>query len=238
MNLRTRVLEPELMDDPALDARRHAAALRGLARINWVSASARLLFSPLERLARERGLKRVRVLDVATGAADVPIRLWRLARRAGLPLALSACDISPVALEHARRRAAAAGVEAKFFEHDITRAESARSLAPRYDVVMCSLFLHHLPDDVASRALGAMAGAAEHAVLVNDLRRCRAGLLAAQIGTRLLSRSPVVHVDGPRSVRAAFTESELAARARAAGLAGASVRRCWPWRLLLEWRRT
>ena len=72
--------------------------------------------------------------------------------------------------------------------------------------------------------------------IVGDLERSRLGLALAWAGTRVLSRSPVVHVDALRSVRAAFTLPEARALAEAAGLPHARVTRHWPcrWRLVAE----
>ena len=64
-----------------------------------------------------------------------------------------------------------------------------------------------------------------------------AGWLLAHVGTRLLSRSWVVHTDGPRSVAGAFTVAELRELAAEAGLVGAEVAWRWPFRMLLTWRR-
>jgi hypothetical protein len=74
-------------------------------------------------------------------------------------------------------------------------------------------------------------------VLVDDLNRSWAGLALASAATRLLTTSAVVHTDGPRSVRAAFTPSEALGLAEQAGLTGATVRRHWPCRWQLVWRR-
>ena len=62
------------------------------------------------------------------------------------------------------------------------------------------------------------------------------GLLLAWLGTRLLTRSPVVHVDSLRSVRAAFTRDEAAALATRAGLTSWRLTMHWPcrWRLVVE----
>ena len=54
-------------------------------------------------------------------------------------------------------------------------------------------------------------------VVISDLRRCRLGWLTAWAGSRILSRSGIVHHDAPVSVRAAWTVQELcgfAARAQ------------------------
>ena len=95
------------MDDPMLDCRRHEAALRGLSRLNYLSGSARSIWPSLAALARQLDRQQLRVLDVATGAGDVPVRLWRMARRAGLHLEIHGLDVSPRAVEFAARRAAA-----------------------------------------------------------------------------------------------------------------------------------
>ncbi len=107
-----------------------------------------------------------------------------------------------------------------------------------YDVVMCSLFLHHLGEEEAVGFLRWAAATAAHQVLVNDLERSGPGLALAHVAVRLLTTSDVVHVDGPRSVESAFTMAEARALAERAGLRGAVVRWRWPFRYLLTWSRT
>lgn len=228
-----RRLEPEVMDDPGLDAGLHRQALRGLARINAWSGSARILWPAIAALARQVAPRPLRLLDVATGGGDVPLRMARRARRAGLHLEIAGCDRSAVAVQSATEAAARAGAAVHFTVRDAL----ADGLPDGFDVLTCSLFLHHLTHDDAVKLLRTMAAAARHLVLVNDLRRSGGGWWFAYFGTRILSRSPVVHVDGPRSVAAAFTVAEAAALAAEAGLPGATVARRWPFRFLLTWQR-
>jgi 2-polyprenyl-3-methyl-5-hydroxy-6-metoxy-1,4-benzoquinol methylase len=225
---------PEIMDQPDLSPERHVHALHALARINFLSHSAGILWPELAALARSLAPRPLRILDVATGAGDVPVRLWRRARRAGLAFDLEGCDISPVALEHARRRANEVGAAIPFFEHDAL----SDSTLSGYDAVVCSLFLHHHDEPQAVALLRRMAGAAGRLVLVNDLDRSWIGLMLARVAGHLLTTSDVVHVDGPRSVEAAFTRAEALALAEQAGLTGARVSWRWPFRWLLSWRRS
>lgn len=229
--LRRRRRLPELMDQPGLDRSRHFEALRGLERINHVSRSSYAFWPAVRRMARSSG-QPVRVLDLATGAGDVPIGLWRLARRAGIELEIAGCDRSSQALEYARQRAREQRAEVRFFALDAL----AEQLPAGYDVLMCSLFLHHLDDGQAEDLLRRMALATRRLVLVADLRRGRDGYLLAWVGTRLLSRSAIVHTDGPRSVEAALTLAEARALARRAGLEDATVEPRWPCRYVLTWR--
>jgi SAM-dependent methyltransferase len=226
--LRARNRVPELMDDPALDPAEHRRALAGLARLNAVSNSAGVLWPSLAKLARELG-RPVRVLDVATGSGDVPRKLVARAKRSGIALEASACDISPTAIAEASREPG--GV--RFFVHDAVRDP----LPGGFDAATCSLFLHHLSEDEAVALLSNMAGAASRLVLVNDLARSRFNYCAVWVASRLLSRSPVVRFDGPASVRSAFAPREALALAARAGLEGATARTKFPCRFLLSWSR-
>ncbi len=223
------------MDAEDLDPVRHVQALRALARVNRVSLVAARVWREILHLNRGRhdrgGHRPLRLLDVACGGGDVPVDVARRARSEGVPLVVHGCDSSPVALEHARREAERWGVAADFFARDVV----AEGLPGGYDLVCSSLFHHHLSREDAVDLLRDMAEAGRR-VLVQDLLRGTLGYALAWSGLRLLSRSEVAHVDGPRSVRAAFTQSEVRAMAAEAGYTGAVVRRRWPERFILTWR--
>jgi 2-polyprenyl-3-methyl-5-hydroxy-6-metoxy-1,4-benzoquinol methylase len=229
LNLSRRHPQPEIMEQPDLDPMLHQGALRGLERINLWSGSAGILWPSIRNLAQRNG-GHVSVLDIATGAGDLPIRLWRKAHRKGLSLDIAGCDIRARAVDHARQRAEQAGAGVRFF---VWNALADPPPAP-VDVATWSLFLHHLEDDEAVLLLSRMSRLAR-LVLVNDLVRSRTGYLLAYFGVRLLFTSWVVHHDGPVSVRAAFRPSEALELARRAGMNGATVARRWPCRFLLSW---
>ena len=129
---------------------------------------------------------------------------------------VSGCDVSPTAIEHARRYAAENGAEVNFFQRDVL----AEPLPEGFDVITCSLFLHHLDEGQALTLLRRMRESAGTLALVNDLDRCTAGWWAAYLGSRILTRSPVVHVDALLSVEGAFTPNEALDLARRAGWEG------------------
>ena len=215
------------MDDPDLDPRAHRGALRGLARINRLSAADRLLHRAIRTIPANGSLT---LLDVATGSGDLPIALWRRARASGLDLHPRACDVSERAVEEARALASRARAPIEFFAADAL----TDPLAPA-DVVTCSLFLHHLTEPDAIDLLRRLGRATRRLLLVNDLRRCAPGLALARTVPRVLTSSRVVHVDAVRSAKAAFTMDELRALADEAGLTGARVEPRFPARMLLTW---
>jgi 2-polyprenyl-3-methyl-5-hydroxy-6-metoxy-1,4-benzoquinol methylase len=226
--LRNRERIAEIMDDPSLDAGEHRRALAALARINRVSGAAAVLWPAIRTLARKLS-RCIRVLDVATGGGDVPAGLLAKAAREGIDLKVAGCDLSPIAVEHAAANCPAG----EFFVHDAT----LDPLPAGYDVVTCSLFLHHLDEADAIAVMANLTHAARRLVLVNDLARSRVNFLGTWLACRVLTRSPVVRFDGPASIRSAFTPLEALGLAERAGLTGATVRPRFPCRFLLTWER-
>lgn len=104
-----------------------------------------------------------------------------------------------------------------------------------FDVVVSTLTLHHLDDEGAIDLLAEMGRVARVRVFVWDLERSVVALGGAlALASTVWRRDPLVRYDAPLSVRRAFTSAELTRTARRAGLRGATVRRAWPARLVLE----
>lgn len=228
--MRRRVV-PEIMDAPGLPEADHLAALTGLRRIHYLSRTAQSMVRPLLAYATRTGRSRLTLLDVACGGGDVPVAMAHLARRYGIELQLTLIDQSPLALRQATMCAASVGGARTFCDR------LPGSMPPeRYDITTNSLFLHHLSLPQAVTVLHQMRTLARGLVIVSDLRRSRAGWALAWSACRLLTRSRIVHHDGPASVRAAWTMEEFAMMAEEAGMGEARISRCWPGRMLLVWQ--
>lgn len=222
------------MDQPGLDPVLHRQALDGLRRVNSLSGTAQFFWRPIRSLSRTLGNKEIRVLDIASGGGDVAIALAKIANASGVPLIVDGCDISTVAVSHAQAAARRKKLEnVRFFEFDILGSDDL----PTYDVVVCSLFLHHLDGDGSLCLLRQMYQAARHLVLLSDLRRSRFAYWLAWTICRIVSRSHVVHIDGPLSVEAAYTIPEVLALAEQAGVDIVTVARSWPQRFLMTARK-
>jgi 2-polyprenyl-3-methyl-5-hydroxy-6-metoxy-1,4-benzoquinol methylase len=225
---------PEQMDQQGLDPGAHIAALNGLRRLNLVCRSAAILWPSIAEAARQQGNQPLRVLDLACGSADNILEIGCFAHRAGLNVEVFGCDLSSVAIAEARRAAKSKRIDPKnFFKLDVL----AEALPDGFDVVTCSLFLHHLSEHDAQGLLRKMAAATRQLVLISDLRRTWLGLGLAWAGSRLLTRSSVVHTDAVLSVSAAFVEAEVANLAAQCGLDGCTISQHWPQRWLLWWSK-
>lgn len=233
--LAARDRQPELMDQPGLDREAHRRALDGLRAANLISRTSQVIWRGIREagIVRESG-RPLRICDIATGGGDVVIGIARLAARHGFVAETHGCDISSTAVEYAQSVADKRGLSnTKFFQLNAL----VDPLPEDYDVLMSTLFFHHLGDDDATRLLGRMARSARHCVLIDDLRRSRLGYVYAWVGGRLLTESHIVHTDGPLSVSAAFTIAEFRQLAHHSGLREAQFHRHWPQRFLMSWKK-
>jgi 2-polyprenyl-3-methyl-5-hydroxy-6-metoxy-1,4-benzoquinol methylase len=226
------------MDEPGIDPKLLAWALRDLDRLNRWGRTAAGLAASVRRLGRAAGADReLTVVDLGCGGGGVTLELAGRLEGAGRWRVVGV-DAADTCIGAARAAADRRGASVDFHAGRIGEASLEAITGGPVDVVVSSLFLHHLDDDTLDGLLAACAASARIGVVMDDLRRDRWSMALVRLGTRALSRCPVVHVDGPRSVRAALTPAELAARARRAGLPGARVRRVEPARMRLEWCRS
>jgi SAM-dependent methyltransferase len=209
IDLSARIHTPEMMDDPSRPASEFDAAYRELGVVNRRLGGNRAVV----RFLPPRGGT---LLDVAAGGSDLaeaiaPRGTW----------SVTALDLNLAAL---RRVRAACRVRGDAF------ALPFRDGA--FDVVVASLFFHHLTDDECVTVLRGMRRVARRRIIVNELHRRGAAYYGITLLTRLFGRSPMVRNDGPLSVRRGFRPPELGRIASAAGLTGQVVR-SFPYRLVL-----
>src|SRR4029077_18085979 len=175
----------ELLDGPLDDQRALADNLRDLRRINrWLGGVA-LPRSALRTLAASN--EGLTVLDVGTGGADIPMALIEDARSRGLTLRVVGLDSRPEVLAAAVR--ADPGVPTtRELELRLGDGLALPFDDGSFDVVHCSLVVHHLTPPEAVGLMREMRRVARLGVVVNDLDRQRLGWAGAWVLRPLLTR--------------------------------------------------
>lgn len=204
----------EMIDRPA-SFEQIAGCLDTLARLNGLFGGRWLTLRHVRRLLGALPAHRpVTVLDVGAGAADIPVRLVRWARRHRRALRVFALDRGRATLEYARAYTAA------YPEITLIQGDAlALPVRPEsVDIVISAMTLHHLNPEEATRYLGEIDGAAATGWVVNDLVRSRPAHGLVWLLTRVFTRSAMARHDGPMSVRRSYTPPEVAALCEKAGL--------------------
>ncbi|HEY7348984.1 MAG TPA: methyltransferase domain-containing protein [Ktedonobacterales bacterium] len=235
MNLRERDSSAEeLLDAPGVDDRLLEQSLRDLSRIGSLLGWTHLAVQDVAHIVAQRQLRAFSVLDVGTGAANVPIALARWARRQGREAQITASDLSEQVLAVARANCAS------FPEIHI---EQQNALALTYadqsfDLVLCQGALHHFSPDEAVAVLRELARVARRAIIVTDLQRNRPLYVGGWLLMHTLIRNRVTRHDGLASIRRAYTPAEVRALAEQADLRSATIHTALRLRQALIWQRS
>jgi ubiquinone/menaquinone biosynthesis C-methylase UbiE len=215
----------ELLDGP-LDADLLVGNLRDLQRVNrWLGGSD-LSWQAVQHVTR--GLPdadAVSLLDVGTGAGDIPVALLGRARAEGRRLEVKATDVRAEILAAVERRLV---VQEPTISLALVTAGRIDEPDSSFDVVHASLVLHHLELPEARQMLAEMARVARLAVIVNDLDRGRRWWLGAWLLSRVATGNPYTRNDAPLSVRRAYRPAEITALASHAGLREVARFRSFP----------
>lgn len=202
-----------------MDAPGHPRALvddnlDDLRRVNWLLGGRRLTLASLARLAARVPIgEPLRVLDVATGAADIPRAIVRWAERSHRPALVVATDVNETVLLSGRDHQPVTS-SVVFCVADAT-ALPFRDRA--FHVAASSLALHHLSPEQAARSFREQRRCAAVGLIVNDVVRSWFAYFGAILATRLGSTNYLTHHDGPLSVQRAFTVPEMRRLVSAAG---------------------
>jgi ubiquinone/menaquinone biosynthesis C-methylase UbiE len=215
---------PEHLDGPLGDHAVLAGNLRDLRRVNRFLGGTALSRRAIDALLAASGSAAtstpdpapIRLLDVGTGAADIPIALLAAWQATGRSLAVTAVDSRPEVIAAARADAEANGISGL----DLAVADGLALPYPdqSFDVAHASLVLHHLEPDAAVALLRELSRVARLGVVINDLSRGWLSWLGAWLLAHLATGNAFTRHDAPLSVRRAYTPAEASAMFEQAGL--------------------
>ncbi len=206
----------ELMDEPCSYAE-FRDCLRDLMRVNRTVFTYR---PTLEWLEQFWGTSQepLHIVDVGCGAGDMLRRIEQTARKRKVAVRLTGLDRNPYAARAAK----------EFGRHDneidwVTCDMNAYRPAAKVDLVISSLFTHHLADEEIVEFLLWMERVADRGWFVNDLRRGRVPYYAFTLLSNVVHWHRFVRHDGPVSVRRSFSPEDWHAYIRATGLSAQEI---------------
>jgi ubiquinone/menaquinone biosynthesis C-methylase UbiE len=203
MLFRRRLIKPELLDSASPEEAR--VNLEDLLRINRYFGGHSVIRKMLRRAHAHTGI--VSILDVGAASGDTA------------------------------RTISAENPEAKILSLDYNSNNLRAADYPKvlgdafhlpfaddtFDLVMCSLFLHHFTDDEVVELLREFRRTARRGVMVCDLERHILPYLFLPFTNPIFRWQRLTLHDGPISVRAAFRREELQKLAERAGLKSVDV---------------
>ena len=223
--MRARSTQSEWMDTEPVTQEDFAACLADLATVNTVTLARHPTLGFIRRVVRRNPGLTLRVLDVGCGEGDMLRRLHRWAIRTGRSIELTGLDLNAQG-NAAAQAATPSGIPINFHTADVFAPQLGR-----FDVIISSLFTHHLTDDQIVEFLRLMEAHSTLGWFINDLHRSRLAYHGFQALSAAAGWHRFVRHDGPVSVARAFRRADWRRLLARAGLAGtAEIRWQFPFR--------
>jgi SAM-dependent methyltransferase len=224
---------PELMDIEEVDYESLRQCLAELTQANEFSLAYRPTLAFFGRLARENRFPKGRplsVIDAGSGYGDMGRKLDRWARQRGLEIEITGVDMNPLS-SRAASEASEKGRPLRWVTADLFNYDASGT-----DVIMSSLFAHHLPDPALVRFVRWMEQNTRVGWFINDLHRHPLPYHFLKFAFRATRRHRFMQHDGPVSVASAFKKRDWMRYLAEAGLPeGAARIEAWmPYRLCVS----
>jgi ubiquinone/menaquinone biosynthesis C-methylase UbiE len=216
---------PELLDTDSGTTKEIEGALRDLRSFNQHLGGVATTRDLIDTVARKTGRTEFSLLEVAAGTGFVPMQASRQLFRKEVKLDITLLDR---AATHLPKNGDTGKIAADALSMPFS--DSA------FDLVSCSLFLHHLsPEEVSGFARESLR-VSRTAVLANDLVRHPLHLALAYAGVPIY-RSRITRNDAPASVKQAYTVDEMTEFFRMSGAAKVEAQRHFLFRMgVVAWK--
>lgn len=228
VNTSFRSEETEIMDDFTLEGDLFRDTLDKLETINRLLGGNAVTISGVKKLLKNQPKdKTITIVDLGCGHGDILRDVAKFGRKKGYTLQLIGIDANPDAIEYANELSKdypELSFEAiDIFSDDFKKLE--------YDVILCTLFLHHFKDDELISFLKPTVQNAKIGVVVNDLHRHKLAYYLFKI-IGLFIKNRMVREDGLTSILRAFKRKDLEQISNQAKVKF-SVQ--WKWAFRYQW---
>lgn len=229
-DFQTRSLELERIDTGDYTPAEYERFLHDIRLVNRFAGDTRALKKSLLREIGREDLREFSVLDVGAGSGELLRVIAGFARKSGRDAKLYGLELN------ARSARSIVEESANFAEIEAVRG-TALDLPfddNSFDYAICSLMTHHFTDANIVRILSEMSRVARRRIFVIDLHRHKTAYLFYKIFCAAFQISRLVREDGSLSILRSFTPAELQILGEKAALKNPSVKRYFPFRLVLE----
>ena len=227
---KTRSSQLEFIDTGNYTPEEYEGCLAELRRINRWLGDETALKNSLLREIKSKNLKEFSVLDVGAGSGELLRVIANFARKQKRKSKLCGLDFNQFSAVAIRN-------ESKNFSEISAVRGNAINLpfADRtFDYAICSLFTHHLTDEMVVEILCEMGRISRRKIFVIDLHRHPIAYYSYITLGKFFLHNRLVRHDGALSILRSFKPAELRVLAQKAGLENSSVKRHFPFRLVLQ----
>jgi 2-polyprenyl-3-methyl-5-hydroxy-6-metoxy-1,4-benzoquinol methylase len=218
--------DQELLDGPNLSAEELHQNMAELDVINRWLGGHHTTLAGLELLMTDK-TKTYTIIDIGCGGGDMLKIIADWAQSKNYKVNLLGLDNNKDILDYAKQHTP------KTITYLLGNFQDLPDLAPKPDILISALFMHHLFDKSLFQLLWMMGGYQKVGFVINDLHRHPLAYWSIKILTALFSKSRLVKHDAALSVARGFNKTELEDFFTQAKIGTVSIKWSWAFRWLI-----
>ncbi|WP_373056245.1 methyltransferase domain-containing protein [Zunongwangia sp. H14] len=220
----------EVMDDFELSGKELRKTLQDLDNINkWLGGNQITLDGVKTLLKDIPKEQKIRIADVGCGNGAVLREIAKWGRKKGRKFQLVGIDANPHAIAIARELNTSYP-ELQFSALNIFSEEFK---SQKYDIILCTLTLHHFKDEQIVSLLKDFYNQATLGIVINDLHRSKTAYRLFQAFCKVFINNEIARKDGLISILRGFKKEEIAIMA--SKLPSLKQNISWKWAFRYQW---
>ena len=230
INIKYRTQETEIMDDFLLHGEELRSALDQIAKINQLLGGNNLTLNATKKLLKKAGItKTITIADIGCGNGDMLRMLANYGKKNDINFKLIGVDANAFTINYAKTLSTAySNIEylcLDIFSEDFDEL--------KYDLVLCTLTLHHFSNEQILNIITTFNKNAALGVVVNDLHRSKLAYRLFQIICFVFNLNSMSREDGLVSILRGFRKKELEAFSKKLNLKNYTI--SWKWAFRYQW---
>jgi 2-polyprenyl-3-methyl-5-hydroxy-6-metoxy-1,4-benzoquinol methylase len=230
INTTQRTNESEIMDDFQLEGDQLKDALEKIAKINQFLGGNKLTLRGVQDLTEKiPKSNQIVIVDVGCGNGDMLRSLANFGLKNNLKFQLIGIDANNFTVTHAQKLS-------KNYSNISYRCEDIFDKAfneLQYDIVLCTLTLHHFKDDEIMQLLRIFYANSTFGIVINDLHRSPIAYRLFQVLCFVCRLNEMSRKDGLTSILRGFKKEELMRFSEKSSFKNYKIH--WKWAFRYQW---
>ncbi|MEZ4876844.1 MAG: methyltransferase domain-containing protein [Flavobacterium sp.] len=230
LNTTYRSTEDEIMDDFSLEGEELRQALDKIAKINQLLGGNKVILDGIKELLRDIPKKQqITIVDVGCGNGDMLRALAKFGNNKDLNLNLIGIDANQFTIDYAEKLSKEYK-EINYRCEDVFKSDFEKL---KYDIVLCTLTLHHFTEDKILDLLAVFTKKASVGIIINDLHRSKIAYRLFQLICFVFQLNTMSKEDGLTSILRGFKKEELHIYSKKMNFKAYSIH--WKWAFRYQW---
>lgn len=208
-DFKIRASDIEIMDDLSMEGKELSDALDQLTVVNRFLGGYKIVTNGLDKIVNRLNIANtntsLKIVDLGCGGGDTLKAIADWGKKKNLSLQLYGVDANAFTIKYAQKQTQSYS-NIQYFQQNIFEENCSLE---GFDIVICSLFLHHFQEEELLIFLQKCKHSKIKALLVNDLQRHWLPYFLFKTVSTVFRASKMTREDGLLSIRKAFTKAEI-----------------------------